>query len=91
MCLLQAGEGRTTIIIAHRLSTVKNADIIAAVSEGHVKEIGTHDELVAKGGLYHTLLKMQVRCQRVLLSHSTMTLYSPRKRLKTTLFTGRRK
>ena len=58
--LLQAGEGRTTIIIAHRLSTIKNADVIAAVSEGQVKEIGTHDELLAKKGLYHTLLKMQV-------------------------------
>ncbi|CAB4018377.1 Multidrug resistance 1, partial [Paramuricea clavata] len=55
----RAGEGRTTIIIAHRLSTVKNADIIAAVSEGYIKEIGTHEELVAKRGLYHTLLKMQ--------------------------------
>jgi ABC-type multidrug transport system fused ATPase/permease subunit len=39
---------------------VKNADIIAAVSEGYIKEIGTHEELVAKRGLYHTLLKMQV-------------------------------
>ena len=58
---IQAGEGRTTIIIAHRLSTVKNADIIAAVSEGHIEEIGTHDELLAKRGLYHTLLKLQVQ------------------------------
>ncbi|XP_028416784.1 multidrug resistance protein 1-like isoform X1 [Dendronephthya gigantea] len=55
----RAGEGRTTIIIAHRLSTVRDADSIAAVSEGHIKEIGSHDELVAKKGLYHTLLKMQ--------------------------------
>lgn len=45
-------EGRTVLMIAHRLSTVRNADCIVVLSEGKVAEQGTHDELVAKGGLY---------------------------------------
>lgn len=45
-------EGRTVLMIAHRLSTVRNADCIVVLSEGKVTEQGTHDELVAKGGLY---------------------------------------
>ena len=61
---IQAGEGRTTIVIAHRLSTIKNADIIVAVKDGHVAEIGTHEELMAiPNGIYKTLVKFQVRCE----------------------------
>lgn len=49
-------KGRTTILIAHRLSTVRNADIIAVVGEDGIKEAGTHDELMAKNGVYASLV-----------------------------------
>ena len=48
-------EGRTVIVIAHRLSTAQRADRVAVVDEGELVEVGTHDELVARGGRYATL------------------------------------
>ena len=51
---------RTTIVIAHRLSTVRNADLIVALNEGRVIETGTHDELLAKGDLYAQLVAHQL-------------------------------
>ena len=51
--------GRTTIVVAHRLSTIRNADSIAVVKQGSVVELGTHDDLVAQGGVYATLVQMQ--------------------------------
>uniref|UniRef100_A0A4W4E9Y8 ABC-type xenobiotic transporter n=1 Tax=Electrophorus electricus TaxID=8005 RepID=A0A4W4E9Y8_ELEEL len=53
--------GRTTIIVAHRLSTIRNADIIAGFQHGRIVELGTHDELMQKKGVYHSLVTMQVR------------------------------
>lgn len=52
-------QGRTTLVIAHRLATVRNADIIAVMEEGHVVEQGTHAELLAAGGVYARLANMQ--------------------------------
>ena len=51
---------RTTIVIAHRLSTVRNADMIFALNEGRVVEAGTHSELLGKGGLYYHLIAHQL-------------------------------
>ncbi len=50
---------RTIVAIAHRLSTIKNADLILVIHEGEIKEQGSHDELLAKGGIYAQMLKAQ--------------------------------
>jgi ATP-binding cassette subfamily B protein len=55
MALDTALQGRTSIVIAHRLSTVRAADLICVVDDGRVVERGTHDELLAAGGLYQEL------------------------------------
>jgi subfamily B ATP-binding cassette protein MsbA len=52
-------RGRTVLMIAHRLSTVKKADLICVLDQGRIAEIGRHDELVAKGGLYTRLHRNQ--------------------------------
>ena len=52
-------EGRTTFIVAHRLSTIRNADLIIFMKDGKIMEQGTHEELLAKGGLYRDLFDSQ--------------------------------
>ena len=53
-------KDKTVVIIAHRLSTVKNADQIVVLDHGEVSELGTHKKLVAKKGKYYTLIKNQL-------------------------------
>ncbi len=48
-------KGRTSFIVAHRLSTIRDADIIIVMNDGHIIETGSHDELIAAGGFYHRL------------------------------------
>ena len=48
-------KGKTLIVIAHRLSTVKNADRLYVIRDGNIEEEGTHDELLAKYGLYSSM------------------------------------
>ena len=52
-------KGRTSFIVAHRLSTIKEADIILVMKDGHIIEQGNHEELLAKGGFYNTLYNSQ--------------------------------
>ena len=64
--LEKASEGRTTLIVAHRLSTVKNADIIVCIKNGQIEEAGNHEELIAKQGLYSELASTQLKDGRLL-------------------------
>jgi ATP-binding cassette subfamily B protein len=54
-----AMQGRTTLVIAHRLATVQQADVIWVLEHGHMVEQGNHAELIAKGGLYASLAALQ--------------------------------
>ena len=54
-------KGRTTLVVAHRLSTIRGADEIAVVTNGSITERGTHEELMAKGGIYRELYSLQFR------------------------------
>jgi len=54
-------RGKTSIVIAHRLATVRRADIIFVIDKGHVVENGTHEELLAQGGLYSQLYELQFK------------------------------
>ena len=51
----------TTIVVAHRLSTVQNANRIVVIDKGAVQEVGTHAELLAKGGVYRKLVQRQLQ------------------------------
>ena len=55
----QMMEGRTSFIVAHRLSTIRNADEILVMKEGSIIEQGTHEELMKKGGFYKNLYNSQ--------------------------------
>ena len=53
-------KGRTSVVIAHRLSTIRKADTIIVLDKGEIKEMGTHEVLVKKGGYYASLIEMQI-------------------------------
>jgi ATP-binding cassette subfamily B protein len=59
--LLAASRRCTTILISHRFSTVRHADRICVLEHGKVVELGTHDELMAKGGRYQTMFNLQAQ------------------------------
>ena len=52
-------QGRTVLVIAHRLSTVRSADRIAVMEDGRITELGSHEELIALGGTYNRLYQLQ--------------------------------
>jgi ATP-binding cassette subfamily B protein len=56
-------SGRTSIVIAHRLSTIQRADRILVMHKGHLRESGTHQELLAQRGIYHRLYELQYKDQ----------------------------
>uniref|UniRef100_A0AAZ3QUP6 ATP-binding cassette, sub-family B (MDR/TAP), member 4 n=1 Tax=Oncorhynchus tshawytscha TaxID=74940 RepID=A0AAZ3QUP6_ONCTS len=66
-------QGRTTIVVAHRLSTIRNADVIAGFQKGEIVELGTHSQLMKKEGVYHTLVTMQVTHTHTPSSHPLHT------------------
>ncbi|MCS7053526.1 MAG: ABC transporter ATP-binding protein/permease [Ignavibacterium sp.] len=61
-------KGRTSIVIAHRLSTIQNADKIIVLHKGEIKEIGKHQELLAKKGIYYKLYQLQYKDQEITIS-----------------------
>ncbi|CAK6434576.1 unnamed protein product [Pipistrellus nathusii] len=67
----KARKGRTTIVIAHRLSTVRNADVIAGFDNGVIVEKGNHDELMKEKGIYFKLVTMQTRGNEIELENET--------------------
>ena len=64
-------EGRTSLIIAHRLSTIQRADKIIVMHKGQVREIGTHQQLLAQRGIYYKLYQLQYKDQEIPLSSGT--------------------
>jgi ATP-binding cassette, subfamily B, multidrug efflux pump len=66
-------EGRTSVVIAHRLSTVQRADKIIVMHKGQVREMGTHQELLAQRGIYYKLYQLQYKDQEVLASRPEVT------------------
>ena len=60
-------QGRTSIVIAHRLSTIQSADKIIVLHKGEIREVGTHQELLALGGIYYKLYQLQYKDQELRL------------------------
>lgn len=73
---IQARQGRTTVVVAHRLSTIKTADIIYGLKGGVAHECGTHEELMEMHGIYYQLVMNQVCPFRQLNLHSAQFIIS---------------
>ncbi|KAM9216073.1 ATP-dependent translocase ABCB1 [Dugong dugon] len=71
VALDKARKGRTTVVIAHRLSTVRNADVIAGFDDGVIVEEGNHDELMKEKGVYFKLVTMQTRGNEIEVAGAT--------------------
>jgi ATP-binding cassette subfamily B multidrug efflux pump len=61
MATTEVSKGRTSLIVAHRLSTIQNCDVIVVLDQGEIKEMGTHSELMTRGGLYHHMASAGVK------------------------------
>ena len=71
-------RGRTTFVIAHRLSTVHRADAILVIQDGAIVEQGTHQELLASGGLYREIYELQLRPQEEVMREMKAPVLAPR-------------
>ncbi|HZQ93969.1 MAG TPA: ABC transporter ATP-binding protein [Candidatus Sulfotelmatobacter sp.] len=67
-------EGRTSLIIAHRLSTIQRADKIIVMHKGQVREMGTHQELLARRGIYYKLYQLQYKDQEITVERESATV-----------------
>ncbi len=70
----QLVTGRTSIVIAHRLSTIQRADRILVMHKGHLRESGTHQQLLAQRGIYHRLYQLQYKDQEIDASPNTVAM-----------------
>jgi ATP-binding cassette subfamily B multidrug efflux pump len=70
-------EGRTSLIIAHRLSTIQRADKIIVIHKGHVREMGSHQQLLAQRGIYYKLYQLQYKDQEVSGARNRSTAGEP--------------
>ena len=66
-------KGRTTFVIAHRLSTVREADLILVLKDGEIVERGNHRELINRGGIYQDIYELQLRPQEDVLLDATIS------------------
>ena len=78
-------KNRTTFVIAHRLSTVREADLIVVLKDGQIAEQGTHDELLAANGIYQNIYELQLQPQEELLLDAAITPDSGTRRLASDL------